>query len=309
MMHIRPAAPSDSAEWLRMRSALWPEEQPGEHAAEIERYFAGQLREPLEVLLAVDEAEHAHGFAELSIRAYAEDCETDRVAFLEGWYVDPGMRQQGIGSALVAAAEAWARDRGCTEFASDALIDNEVSARAHEALGFVETARLRCFRKDLTPRLPGGSTATPTRSPDEFMRAAIGEAERGAAEGGIPIGSVVVHRGKILGRGHNRRVQRGSAVLHGEMDALENAGRQKPEVYRESVLYTTLSPCAMCSGAILLYGIPRVVIGENRTFLGEEDLLRSRGVALEVLQDAACIRLMTRFIQDHPRLWNEDIGI
>jgi cytosine/creatinine deaminase len=144
---------------------------------------------------------------------------------------------------------------------------------------------------------------------DTFMRAAIEEAERGAAEGGIPIGSVLVHRGRILGRGHNRRVQRGSAVLHAEMDALENAGRLTADVYRESVLYTTLSPCAMCSGAILLYGIPRVVIGENRTFLGEEELLRSRGVAVDVLQDPTCIRMMSSFIESQPHLWHEDIGV
>jgi cytosine/creatinine deaminase len=143
---------------------------------------------------------------------------------------------------------------------------------------------------------------------DEFMRAAIAEARQGRAEGGIPIGSVIVHRGKIIGRGHNRRVQNGSAVLHGEMDALENAGRQPASVYRESILYTTLSPCSMCSGAILLYGIPRIIIGENETFLGEEDLLRSRGVKLDVIQDAECVALMKEFIRDHPELWNEDIG-
>jgi cytosine deaminase len=140
------------------------------------------------------------------------------------------------------------------------------------------------------------------------MLEAIVEAERGLREGGIPIGSVLVHRGRILGRGHNRRVQRGSAVLHAEMDALENAGRQPASVYRESVLYTTLSPCAMCSGAILLYRIPSVIIGENQTFLGEEGLLRSRGVSLEVRQDAACLRLMTEFIAAHPDVWDEDIG-
>ena len=140
------------------------------------------------------------------------------------------------------------------------------------------------------------------------MKAAIAEAAAGAREGGIPIGSVLVHEGRIIGRGHNRRVQRGSAILHGEMDALENAGRQAPAVYRASVLYTTLSPCAMCSGAILLYGIPKVIVGENQTFVGEEDLLRSRGVAVEVLQDPRCIELMRRFIRDHPELWNEDIG-
>jgi len=144
---------------------------------------------------------------------------------------------------------------------------------------------------------------------DEFMRAAIEEAELGLREGGIPIGSALIHHGRILGRGHNRRVQRGSAVLHGEMDALENAGRQPAKVYRESVLYTTLSPCAMCSGAILLYGIQTVIIGENHTFLGEEELLRSRGVSLTVLQDPACIRLMTEFIAARPQLWNEDIGV
>lgn len=131
----------------------------------------------------------------------------------------------------------------------------------------------------------------------------------GMTEGGIPIGSVIVHRSRIIGRGHNRRVQRGSAILHAEMDALENAGRQPARVYREAVLYTTLSPCAMCSGAILLYGIPKVVIGENQTFTGEETLLRSRGVQVEILQDAACIELMRSFIANNPGLWHEDIGV
>ena len=144
---------------------------------------------------------------------------------------------------------------------------------------------------------------------DEFLDAAVAEAQAGVDEGGIPIGSVLVHEGRIIGRGHNRRVQRGSAILHGEMDALENAGRLQASVYTRSVLYTTLSPCAMCSGAVLLYGIPRVVVGENVTFLGEEALLRSRGVAVEVVQDSRCIELMRRFIQEHPSLWNEDIGV
>ncbi|HEV8263908.1 MAG TPA: nucleoside deaminase [Gemmatimonadales bacterium] len=147
-----------------------------------------------------------------------------------------------------------------------------------------------------------------TTDRDAFLIAAIAEAEQGLREGGIPIGSVLVYRGEIIGRGHNRRVQRGSTVLHAEMDALEHAGRRAAAIYRESTLYTTLSPCAMCSGAILLYGIPRVVIGENRAFTGEEELLRARGVALEVRQDPACIRLMTEFIRTHPDLWNEDIG-
>jgi cytosine deaminase len=138
---------------------------------------------------------------------------------------------------------------------------------------------------------------------------AVAEAEAGLAEGGIPIGSVLVHQGRILGRGHNRRVQQGSAILHGEMDALENAGRLPATVLTNSVLYTTLSPCAMCSGAILLYRIPHVVIGENTTFLGEEELLRSRGVTVEVVQDGRCIQLMQRFIAEHPALWNEDIGV
>jgi cytosine deaminase len=144
---------------------------------------------------------------------------------------------------------------------------------------------------------------------DRFMLAAIDEAEAGLREGGIPIGSVLVHGDRILGRGHNRRIQRGSAVLHGEMDALENAGRLPANVYRDCVIYTTLSPCSMCSGAILLYGIPRVVIGENRTFLGEEELLRGRGLTVDVLQNDACIRLMTEFIAKNPALWNEDIGV
>ncbi|MEP6689048.1 MAG: nucleoside deaminase [Gemmatimonadales bacterium] len=143
---------------------------------------------------------------------------------------------------------------------------------------------------------------------DQFMRAALGEARQGLREGGIPIGSVLVSGGRILGRGHNRRQQAGSVVLHAEMDALEQAGRQPASVYRGCTLYTTLSPCAMCSGAILLYGIPRVVVGENRTFRGEEDLLRSRGVVLEVLEDTACERLLADFIRAHPDLWNEDIG-
>lgn len=144
---------------------------------------------------------------------------------------------------------------------------------------------------------------------DQFMQAAIAEAERGAQEGGIPIGSVLVHQGRIIGRGHNRRVQRGSAVLHGEMDALENAGRQPAGVYRDSVLYTTLSPCSMCSGAILLYGIPTVIVGENHTFPGEETWLRSRGVNLQIVQDPRCIQLMTDFIRERPQLWHEDIGV
>ena len=144
---------------------------------------------------------------------------------------------------------------------------------------------------------------------DQFLKAAFDEANKGLTEGGIPIGSVIVHQGKVIGRGHNRRVQQGSAVLHGEMDAFENAGRQPASVYRECTLYTTLSPCAMCSGAILLYKIPRVVIGENLTFMGEEDLLRSRGVNVRVLQDAACVQMMKRFITRTPDLWNEDIGV
>jgi creatinine deaminase len=142
-----------------------------------------------------------------------------------------------------------------------------------------------------------------------FLTAAIEEAEDGLAEGGIPIGAVLVHGDRIIGRGHNRRVQQGSAVLHGEMDALERAGRQRASTYRDCVMYTTLSPCAMCSGAIVLYGIRRVIVGENRTFLGEEEWLRSRGVQVDVVQDECCIRMMERFIDEHPELWHEDIGI
>jgi creatinine deaminase len=143
---------------------------------------------------------------------------------------------------------------------------------------------------------------------DDFLTLAIEEAARGRDEGGIPIGAVLVHDGRVIGRGHNRRVQQGSPTLHGEMDALERAGRQRASVYRASTMYTTLSPCAMCTGAILLYGIPRVVVGENGTFMGEEALLRSRGVQVEVVQDPRCIRLMEQFIAEHPELWNEDIG-
>jgi len=143
---------------------------------------------------------------------------------------------------------------------------------------------------------------------DQFLDAAIEEAKKGLAEGGIPIGSVLVHDGKIIGRGHNRRVQKGSPILHGEMDALENAGRYPAKVYQASTIYTTLSPCSMCSGAIALYGIPRVVVGENVTFMGEEDWLRSKGVNIEVVNDARCVELMRNFIAANPRLWNEDIG-
>jgi cytosine/creatinine deaminase len=143
---------------------------------------------------------------------------------------------------------------------------------------------------------------------ESFLAAAIDEAADGLAEGGIPIGAVLVHRGAILGRGHNRRVQQGSAVLHGEMDALERAGRLPASVYRESIMYTTLSPCAMCSGAILLYAIPHVIVGENQTFMGEEALLRSRGVRVEVVQDERCVAMMRAFIAAHPDLWFEDIG-
>ncbi len=143
---------------------------------------------------------------------------------------------------------------------------------------------------------------------DIFLQAAIQQAEQGLTEGGIPIGSVLVHDGRIIGCGHNRRVQQGSVVLHAEMDALENAGRQPASAYRECTLYTTLSPCPMCAGAILLYGIPRVVIGENETFRGDEELLRSRGVEVKVAGDERCVALMRGFIAANPDLWNEDIG-
>ena len=146
-------------------------------------------------------------------------------------------------------------------------------------------------------------------SDNEFMQAAIDEAKAGLAEGGIPIGAVLVHNGRIIGRGHNRRVQKGSAVLHAEMDALENAGRQPATVYQEAILYTTLSPCAMCTGAILLYKIPTVIIGENATFMGEEERLREHGVTVADLADTECMQMMKDFIRDNPALWNEDIGI
>jgi creatinine deaminase len=143
---------------------------------------------------------------------------------------------------------------------------------------------------------------------DKFFKAALDEAKAGLAEGGIPIGSVIVHRDKIIGRGHNRRIQKGSAILHGEMDALEKAGRQPPAVYKNSILYTTLSPCSMCTGAILLYGIPKVVIGENQNFTGSEDLLRQNGVEVVLLDNEECKELMKNFIREYPGLWNEDIG-
>jgi len=143
---------------------------------------------------------------------------------------------------------------------------------------------------------------------DKFMQAAIDEARHGLEEGGIPIGAVLVHDGRIIGSGHNRRVQQGSAILHGEMDALANAGRLPAKIYRESILYTTLSPCMMCTGAILFFGIPKVVIGENINFTGEEKLLKSRGVKVEVLDNEECISMMRDFIIARPELWNEDIA-
>lgn len=144
---------------------------------------------------------------------------------------------------------------------------------------------------------------------DKFLQVAIEEAEQGLSEGGIPIGAVLVCDGRIIGRGHNQRVQKKSVIHHAEMNCLENAGRKKAEVYRHCTIYTTLSPCAMCTGAILLYQIPRVVIGENVTFKGREDLLRAAGVEVQVLQDERCIQLMRDFIDQHPELWNEDIGL
>jgi len=143
---------------------------------------------------------------------------------------------------------------------------------------------------------------------NSFLDAAIAEAEQGLSEGGIPIGAVLVHRGAVIGSGHNRRVQRGSAVLHAEMDALERAGRQPASIYRECIMVTTLSPCAMCSGAIILFGIAHVIVGENRTFMGEEEWLRARGVRVDVVQEDRCVRLMTEFIKARPELWREDIG-
>ena len=143
---------------------------------------------------------------------------------------------------------------------------------------------------------------------DQFLQIAIEEARQGLAEGGIPIGSVLVIDGHVVGRGHNRRVQRGSAILHAEMDCLENAGRLSPSDYRRSVLYSTLSPCDMCSGTALLYRVPKIVIGENRTFRGPEDYVHSRGVVLEIVDSVECYRLMQEFIAAHPELWNEDIG-
>ena len=142
----------------------------------------------------------------------------------------------------------------------------------------------------------------------EYMKAAIDEAKKGLSEGGIPIGSVLVIDGEIVGRGHNRRMQKGSAILHAEMDCLENAGRLTAKDYRRSVLFSTLSPCDMCSGAVLLYGIPKVIVGENTTFQGPEEYLRQRGVDVTVLNDAECIEIMEKFIEENPTLWNEDIG-
>ena len=159
MIQVRPAARGDRDAWVRMRCALWPDHSEAEHRREVDRYFAGELREPLEVLIAVDGAGTPLGFAELSIRAYAEDCVTDRVAYLEGWYVVPETRRRGVGGALVRAAEEWAIAQGCAEFASDALIENDVSAAAHKALGFQETVQIRCFRKVVDPaKLPRQGT-------------------------------------------------------------------------------------------------------------------------------------------------------
>lgn len=158
------------------------------------------------------------------------------------------------------------------------------------------------------PQPPFEDLGRATSMADPFLKIAIDEARQGMAEGGIPIGSVLVIDGEVVGRGHNRRVQNSSAILHAEMDCLENAGRLSPLDYRRAVLYSTLSPCDMCSGTALLYRIPRIVIGENRTFQGPEDYVRSRGVILQIVDDAECYQLMQEFIAAHPELWNEDIG-
>lgn len=186
-----------------------------------------------------------------------------------------------------------------------------VGSSSEQLFGVAILVNLACIRLHSLPKNVTSTimTANQNTAMQQFMHAAIDEARQGLAEGGIPIGSVLVHAGKIIGRGHNRRVQQGSTVLHGEMDALENAGRLSAAVYRDSQLFTTLSPCAMCSGAILLYGIPQVIVGENQTFLGEEELLRERGVKVEVLQSPDCIKLMNEFIAAQPDLWNEDIGV
>src|SRR6266576_3088328 len=205
--------------------------------------------------------------------------------------------RHGRGAAAVPAAARQAAALSPDSRRDGRARDGQPGARG--AAG-AERVRIRCDDRELgVGRL----------SDDPFLDAAIAEAKLGAREGGIPIGAVIVAGGTIIGRGHNRRVQNRSAVLHGEMDALENAGRQPASLYRRATLYTTLSPCAMCSGAILLYGIPTVIIGENKTFRGEEALLESRGVSLEVRQDPDCIRMMTEFIRTHPELWNEDIGV
>src|SRR6187402_1467724 len=157
--------------------------------------------------------------------------------------------------------------------------------------------------------MPDTSTAGTPGNADPFLQAAIDEAKKGLAAGGIPIGSVLVCDGEIIGRGHNQRVQRGSVIHHAEMNCLENAGRQKASVYQRCTIYSTLSPCPMCSGAILLYGIPRVIVGENKTFQGPEDYVRSQGVNVEILQNEECVGIMQAFIRRNPELWNEDIGI
>ena len=152
-------------------------------------------------------------------------------------------------------------------------------------------------------------SASMSMTQDPFLQAALDEARKSASEGGIPIGSVLVDEGRIIGRGHNCRVQTGSPIDHGEMNCLRNAGRLPAKVYRNCTLYSTLSPCPMCSGAIVLYKIPRLVVGENQTFLGAEDYLRANGVDVTILEDAECIQLMRGFIQANPQLWNEDIGV
>lgn len=174
MIQVRPVTPGDATAWLGMREALWPDGDIGEHAGEVDQYFAGGLRDPLEVLVAVNESGAPVGFAELSIRTYAEDCETDRVAFLEGWYVAPEARRQGVGRALVAAAEQWARRQGCVEFGSDALLDNSASLAAHLALGFKETEQIRCFKKilgDSSAALDAGEIATILRIEEQLAAA------------------------------------------------------------------------------------------------------------------------------------------
>lgn len=292
---IRAARPDDAAAWVEMREALWPS-AADEHAREVEEYFGGSRRHAAEVLLACDTEGAPVGFAEVSIRTYAEGCASDRVGYLEGWYVAPGARRRGVGRALVQAAESWAIEQGCTEFASDTELDNAASAAAHRALGFEEVERAICFRKPLDPP---SSLPHADESHEGHMRRCLALARRAMAGGDVPVGAIVVIDGRSAGEGIESVRRRADVTAHAEIEALRAASLRRGSCdLSGATLYTTVEPCGMCAHAIRLARVATVVAGARAAdanhacggpgVLSSADLLPSRpvtGLVRGVLRD------------------------